>query len=110
MVTEGSQHKNWLGIWLALRLAPTRWQNQQRGVEPNAVALRRGSAGTVHWVRAELVELFRGRWVALDDTGNVVADSDELGELLERLEAVGLRANTVQRVPSADDPLFVGLS
>jgi len=61
-------------------------------------------------VRAELVELFRGRWVALDDTGNVVADSDELGELLERLEAVGLRANTVQRVPSADDPLFVGLS
>jgi hypothetical protein len=48
--------------------------------------------------------------VALDDTGNVVADSEELGALLGRLEAAGLRANTVQRVPGADDPLFVGLS
>ena len=76
----------------------------------NAVALRRRSAGTVQGVRAEIVELFRGRWVALDDTGNVVADSEELGSLLERLQAVGLRANTVQRVPGADDPLFVGLS
>ena len=48
--------------------------------------------------------------MALDDTGNVVADSEELGSLLGGLEAVGLRANTVQRVPGADDPLFVGLS
>ena len=72
------------------------------------LAIRRRSTGTVHGVRAELVALFRGRWVALDDTGNVVADSEELGALLGRLEAVGLRANTVQRVPGADDPLFVG--
>lgn len=61
-------------------------------------------------VRADVVERFRGRWVALDDTGNVVADSGELGLLLERLEAAGMRANTVQRVPGANDPLFVGLS
>ena len=74
------------------------------------VSCRRRSAGTVHRVKAELVELFRGRWVALDDTGNVVADSEELGALLERLERAGLRADTVQRVPGADDPLFVGLS
>jgi len=91
-------------------IGPDEVANQQRGVEPNAVAVRRRRAGTFHRVRAELVELFPGRWVALDDTGNVVADSDELGELLERLEAVGLRANIVQRVPAADDPLFVGLS
>ena len=48
--------------------------------------------------------------MALDDAGNVVADSEELGALLERLEAAGMHANTVQRVPDADDPLFVGLS
>jgi hypothetical protein len=60
-------------------------------------------------VRADLVERFRGRWVALDDAGDVVADSEELGSLLERLEAAGVHAHTVQRVPGADDPLFVGL-
>jgi len=61
-------------------------------------------------VRADLVERFRGRWVALDDIGEVVADADELGSLLERLEAAGVHASMVQRVPSADAPLFVGLS
>ena len=66
-------------------------------------------AGSVRSVRADLVERFRGRWVAVDDAGDVVADSDELGSLLERLEAAGVHAHTVQRVPGADDPLFVGL-
>jgi hypothetical protein len=61
-------------------------------------------------MRAELVERFRGRWVALDGTGEVVADAEELGDLLARLESAGLRADIVQRVPAADDPLFVGLS
>lgn len=60
-------------------------------------------------MRADLVERFRGRWVALDDAGDVVADSEELGSLLERLEAASVHAHTVQRVPGADDPLFVGL-
>lgn len=60
-------------------------------------------------VRADLVERFRGRWVALNDAGDVVADAEELGPLLERLEAAGLHAQTVQRVPAADDPLFVGV-
>lgn len=48
--------------------------------------------------------------MALDDAGNVVADSEELGALLERLARAGLCADTIQRVPGADDPLFVGLS
>ncbi len=64
----------------------------------------------VRIVRADLVERFRGRWVALDDAGNVVADADELGVLLERLETAGIHAHVVQRVPGADDPMFVGLS
>lgn len=61
-------------------------------------------------MRADLVERFRGRWVALDESGEVVADAGELGTLLEHLESTGLHADTVQRVPAADDPLFVGLS
>lgn len=61
-------------------------------------------------MRAELVERFRGRWVALDAAGEVVADAGELGDLLVQLETAGLRADIVQRVPAADDPLFVGLS
>lgn len=61
-------------------------------------------------MRADLVERFRGRWVALDEAGDVVADADELGTLLENLASAGLHADTVQRVPSADEPLFVGLS
>lgn len=81
-----------------------------RGVTSNrGLAAPRQSAGTVQAMRAELVERFRGRWVALDHAGNVVADSDELGALLERLEVAGVHAHTVQRVPGADDPLFVGL-
>ena len=61
-------------------------------------------------MKAGLIERFRGRWVALDGVGNVVADSDELGSLLERLAADGVQADIVHRLPGADDPLFVGLS
>ena len=61
-------------------------------------------------MRAELVERFRGRWVALDGAGEVVADAGELGDLLAQLESEGLRADIVQRVPAADEPLFVGMS
>lgn len=61
-------------------------------------------------MRAELVDRFRGRWVALDGAGEVVADAGELGDLLAQLESAGLLADIVQRVPAADDPLFVGLS
>ncbi len=66
-------------------------------------------ADSLQGMRADVVERFRGRWVALDDSGEVVADADELGSLLERLEAAGVHANMVQRVPAADDPMFVGL-
>jgi len=47
--------------------------------------------------------------VALDDAGEVVADSDGLASLLEGPEAAGVRASMVQRLPAADDPVFVGL-
>ena len=67
------------------------------------------SGGTVGVVRAELVERFRGRWVALNGAGEVVADAGELAELLELVESAGVAASVVQRVPGLDDPVFVGL-
>lgn len=56
------------------------------------------------------MERYRGRWVALDSRGDVVADADEMADVFERLKSEGLSARTVQRVPDADDPMFVGLS
>ncbi len=60
-------------------------------------------------MRHELLDLYRGRWVAVDEAGDVVADADELDVLLAVLENVGLSADMVQRVPEADAPVFVGL-
>ncbi|MCB1001769.1 MAG: hypothetical protein KDB40_20930 [Acidimicrobiales bacterium] len=60
-------------------------------------------------MRADLVQRFRGRWVALDGAGEVVADAAELAELLELVESAGVVASVVQRVPGLDDPVFVGL-
>ena len=48
--------------------------------------------------------------MALDDAGDVVADAHELVVLLENLERTAIHAHVVQRIPSADDPIFVGLS
>lgn len=68
----------------------------------------RGRASLVA-VKHEFVERFRGRWVAVDEAGDVVADADELDAVLELVEAEGLIADVVQRVPEADAPLFIGL-
>ena len=48
--------------------------------------------------------------MAVDGSGDVVADADELGALLERLAELGITADTVQRVPGIGEPMFVGLS
>jgi hypothetical protein len=61
-------------------------------------------------VKRDLIERYRGRWVAVDEFGDVVADADELGPLLERLAELGLPADTIQRVPGVGEPIFVGLS
>lgn len=61
-------------------------------------------------MKAELVDQFRGRWVAVDDAGDVVADAEELGELLHACEGKGFGSDvTVHRVPEADAPMVVGL-
>lgn len=48
--------------------------------------------------------------MVVGESGDVVADADELGALLEQVAELGLTADTVQRVPGVDEPIFVGLS
>lgn len=61
-------------------------------------------------VKHDLVERYRGRWVAVNDAGDVVADADELGELLHACDGKGFGSDVaVHRVPEADAPLVVGL-
>jgi hypothetical protein len=61
-------------------------------------------------MKRELIEKHRGQWVAVDESGDVVADADELRALLERLAEFGVTADIVQRVPGTGEPTFVGLS
>ena len=61
-------------------------------------------------MKRDLLERYRGRWVVVGESGDVVADADELGALLEQVAECGLTADTVQRVPGVDEPIFVGLS
>ena len=50
-----------------------------------------------------------GRWVAVGDTGAVVADGDSLADLHRRLDSVAAGVHVlVRRIPALDDPLFLG--
>lgn len=61
-------------------------------------------------VKRQLVDQYRGRWVAVSAEGDVVADARELDELLTACRGKGFGADVVvHRVPEADAPLFVGL-
>lgn len=55
------------------------------------------------------IAAYRGRWVGVDSSGHVVADADEVDELLHALDAARIVGATVWRVPTLDEPLFVGL-
>lgn len=61
-------------------------------------------------MRPELVERYRGRWVAVTAGGEVVADAEELGELLHACDGKDFGSDVaVHRVPEAGAPLIVGL-
>jgi len=64
----------------------------------------------VRLVRQDVIERYRGRWIAVDKSGEVVADADALGSLFDQLSKSGAAGTTIQRVPGLDEPLFVGLS
>ncbi len=55
------------------------------------------------------LQLYRNRWVALLDDGSVLADADDLDALLTLLAGLPDAKASIQRVPDADEPLFVGL-
>jgi hypothetical protein len=76
----------------------------------NVADPQRQAKSKVKGMKRDLIERYRGRWVAVDESGDVVADADELGTLLERLAELGVTADTVQRVPGIGEPIFVGLS
>jgi|GEM_PF-3009310 len=59
-------------------------------------------------VKPDDIERYRGRWVAVDRTGEIVADAAELGLLLDKVAKANLSTSTVHRVPELDEPLFVG--
>jgi hypothetical protein len=60
-------------------------------------------------MRRELVDQFRGRWVAVNDD-DVVTDAEEFGELLKACEGMGFTLDVVvHRVSEVDAPLFVSL-
>ena len=71
--------------------------------------MARVTRGSVVMVKHELVDRYRGRWVAVDETGDVVAGAGELDALLALVENESLTADVIQRVPEADAPVFVGL-
>ena len=52
---------------------------------------------------------YENRWVAVLDDGSVLADADDLDALLTRLAVLPAAKASIQRVPAADEPLFVGL-
>lgn len=55
------------------------------------------------------LRLYRNRWVALLDDGSVLADADNLDALLTLLADLPDAKASIQRIPAADEPLFVGL-
>ena len=61
-------------------------------------------------MKRELGDQYRGRWVAVNEDGDVVVDAIELDELLTACKGKGFGADVVvHRVPEANAPLFVGL-
>ncbi len=52
---------------------------------------------------------YENRWVAVLADGSVFADADDLDALLTRLAELPAAKASIQRVPGADEPLFVGL-
>jgi Family of unknown function (DUF5678) len=57
----------------------------------------------------ELLERFRNRWVAIQNDGTVLTDAADLDGLLTKLKMMPDSNASIQRIPAANEPLFVGL-
>jgi Family of unknown function (DUF5678) len=60
-------------------------------------------------VNEAAMERYRNRWIAIQADGAVIADAEDLDGLLKQLKGLPDAKASIQRVPSADEPLFVGL-
>lgn len=70
-----------------------------------------GDVGRRHAMRADDIERYRGRWIPFDqaDDDRVIADAASLEALHEALATFEHPRVLVHRVPTVDEPLFVGL-
>ncbi len=57
----------------------------------------------------ELLERFRDRWVAIQHDGTVLTDAADLDGLLTKLKTMPDSNASIQRIPAADEPFFLGL-
>ena len=60
-------------------------------------------------MRSDLVEQYRGRWVAITEDGEVVADAEDMIAVMDLVKERGLSVYGVHGVAEADDPLIIGL-
>lgn len=61
-------------------------------------------------MRSEDVERYRGRWVAVRRSDDVVvADGESLKALQDTLKAHEHPQVLIRRIPALEDPIFVGL-
>lgn len=73
-------------------------------------SIRPTLAGTLGRMRTEDVERYRGRWVAVRRSDEVVlADADSLELLQETLKEGKHPQVLIRRIPAVDDPISVGL-
>lgn len=68
------------------------------------------SPSSLAQVRPDDIERYRGRWVALRRSDEVVlADAASLEDLQRSLDASVHPQVLIRRIPALDDPVFVGL-
>jgi hypothetical protein len=80
-------------------------------VSPSGGSIRPASVDTLGLMRSEDVERYRGRWVAVRRSDDVVlADAESLEALQEALTESEHPQVLIRRIPALDDPIFVGLA
>jgi hypothetical protein len=57
----------------------------------------------------ELLERFRDRWVAIQNGGRALTDAADLNGLITKLKTLPDSNAFIQRIPDANELLFVGL-
>lgn len=60
-------------------------------------------------MKQDVIDRHRGRWVVVSkDDEDVLVDAGSLAELASKAIAMSVTEGTMQRIPAADEPLFIG--